>query len=148
MSKIRRVVNDLLSIHPSKINSKRSVHHTFEHDGHEVSVFHMQDRPEDPNSYSSHFQVDGEFGKGKKMSMQAGIHILAKVHQHVTQFIHDRKPTEMRFKANTPAKHEIYGKIAQKIADRNGAKMTSDSTTHTIKFNRPNILQRFIGRKY
>lgn len=146
MSKLRRVVNDLLSINPTKINSARSVHQQFNHDGHDVSVFHMQDRPEDPHSYSTHFQVDGEFSKGKKTGSGQGFQILAKVHDHVNQFIKDKKPSEMRFKANSPTKHKIYGAIANRVAAKHGGEVISTSTEHTIKFKRPTIMQRFRQR--
>lgn len=146
MSKLRRILNDLRSIHPSKINSARSVKQSFNHNGHDVSVFHMQDRPEDPHSYSTHFQVDGEFGKGKKTGSGEGIKILAKVHDHVNQFIKDKKPTEMRLKANSPAKHKIYGAIAQRIATKHGGQVTSTDTEHTIKFKKPSVFGRFLQR--
>lgn len=146
MSKLRRILNDLRSIHPSKINSARSVHQKFDHNGHDVSVFHMQDRPENPHSYSTHFQVDGEFGKGKKTGSGEGIKILSKVHDHVNQFIKDKKPSEMRLKANSPAKHKIYGAIAHRIAVKHGGQVTSTDTEHTIKFKKPSVFGRFLQR--
>lgn len=147
MSRLRRILNDLRSIHPHKINSARSVKQTFDHKDHEVSIFHMQDRPEDPHSYSTHFQVNGHFQKNKKMARGDGIKILARVHDHVNQFIKERKPSEIRFKANSPAKHDIYGAIAQRIAVKHGGKVTSTDTEHTIKFKKPSVFARFLQNK-
>ena len=148
MSKLRRVLNDLRGIHPKRVDNKRSVSQKFNHEGHNVSIYHLQDKPEDPNSYASHFQVDGEFGKNdKKMDPKKGLAILAKIHTHVQSFINDKKPSELRFSGNTPAKHEIYGKIASMLARKHGGTLSSDAKTHTITFpKKKSILSKYLAR--
>jgi len=148
MSKFRRFVNDLRGIHPKRVDNKRSESYKFDHNGHKVSVYYLQDKPEDPHSYASHFQVDGEFGKNeRKMKSSDGIAILAKIHSHVKHFIDTKKPSELRFTANNPAKHEIYGKVASMIAKKHGGTVNSNSKTHTINFpKKPSILSKYLAR--
>jgi hypothetical protein len=145
MSKLRRILNDLRGIHPKKINNERSVVQTFDHKGHKVTIFHLQDRPEDPHSYSTHFQVGGEFEKPVKLDKNKGIEILTRVHAHVNDFIKTKKPSELRFATGDPTKHKIYGKIAQKLANAHGGKVSisndSKQGTHVIRFRKPSLFE-------
>lgn len=133
MSKFRRILNTIRGIHPHAINNERSVKHEFEHDGHRVSVYHLQDRPEDPRSFSTHFQVDGDFNKGKKMNPKTGVQILSKINNHVDAFIRTHKPSEMRL-SGTSSMHGMYGIMAKRLAAKHEAEVSLGDKTHTIRF--------------
>lgn len=82
--------------------------------------------------YDVNFYVNSSPLKNKQIKSKDGLSILRHVHSSIDSFIHDSNPNSMTFTSFENKKHNVYTKIARKMAKKHNAEHEEFSNSNKI----------------